>query len=253
MVVDATWREDGAMLAGVRDESGQPGPVLYKRTTPDAQWTPFDTGYGPDDHRQVRALASIPGSRNPLLARGALNVARSTDGGGQWTGMWREWRQIYQLTRPVRVRRGTGRKVKAERETHQGDALGEGVRPVPVPTGHRGAKSEGAKANRSSGLAAKPETEGAPSTGKVARPTTPNSCNRASNLINCSVSEIRIEGLVANLLFSCFLRNVGTGIQPSLPPRYCRAAPSCRASGPSSVAARTPTGVGRAALARALS
>ena len=75
----------------------------------------------------------------------------------------------------------------------------------------------------------------------------------ASNLINCSVSEIRIEGLVANLLFSCFLRNVGTGIQPSLPPRYCRAAPSCRASGPSSVAARTPTGVCRAALARALS
>ena len=64
-VVDATWREDGAMLVSVRDESGQPGPVLYKRTTPDAQWTPFDTGYGPDDHRHVRALASIPGSRPP--------------------------------------------------------------------------------------------------------------------------------------------------------------------------------------------
>ena len=59
-------------------------------------------------------------------------------------------------------------------------------------------------------------------------------------------SALRIEGLVANLLFSCFLRNVGTGIQPSLPPRHCRAAPSCRASGPSSVAAWTPAGMCRA-------
>ncbi|MFB6232598.1 MAG: WD40/YVTN/BNR-like repeat-containing protein [Salinibacter sp.] len=93
-VVDVTWREDGAMLAGVQHENGQTGPVLYKRATPDAQWTPFDTGYGPDDYRHVRALASIPGSRDTLLARGMRNVARSVDGGEQWTSVWGGWDQI---------------------------------------------------------------------------------------------------------------------------------------------------------------
>ncbi|PSQ91070.1 MAG: hypothetical protein BRD43_00650 [Bacteroidetes bacterium QS_4_64_154] len=93
-VVDVTWRGDGDMLAGVQHEEGQTGPVLYKRATPDAQWTPFDTGYGPDDHRHVRALASIPGSRDTLLARGARNVARSVNGGGQWTSVWGDWRGI---------------------------------------------------------------------------------------------------------------------------------------------------------------
>ena len=93
-VVDVAWRGDGDMLAGVQHEEGQTGPVLYKRATPNAQWTPFGTGYGPDDHGHVRALASIPGSRDTLLARGARNVARSVDGGGQWTSVWGDWRGI---------------------------------------------------------------------------------------------------------------------------------------------------------------
>lgn len=87
-IVDVTWRGDGSMFAGVAETS----PVLYRQTgTGRMEWTPFDEGYGPADHRDVRALAAVPTGRDTLYARGARNVARSVDGGEQWESVLGDW------------------------------------------------------------------------------------------------------------------------------------------------------------------
>lgn len=94
-VVDVTWRDDGSMLAGIRYEGDGEGAVLYKRgSSPTAPWSPFDAGYGPEAHRTVRALTALPGARDTLFARGAINVARSVNGGRDWESIWSDWSQI---------------------------------------------------------------------------------------------------------------------------------------------------------------
>lgn len=90
-VVDMTWRSDGALLAGVEYDDTT-GTVLYKRSAgPEAEWTPFDEGYGPDSTQTIRALAAVPTSRDTLFARGAQNVARSVDGGQEWESVFQNW------------------------------------------------------------------------------------------------------------------------------------------------------------------
>lgn len=91
-VVDLTWRADGSMLSGVEKQNDETTPVLYRQTgTAPMEWTAFDEGYGPAEHRNVRALAAVPTARDTLYARGARNVARSVDGGEQWESVFGNW------------------------------------------------------------------------------------------------------------------------------------------------------------------
>lgn len=96
-VIDVTWRADGSLLAGVRypNDPSETGAVLYKRaSSPSAEWTAFDAGYGPNENQRIRALASVPEARDTIFARGSRNVTRSTDGGTHWESVWGDWGQL---------------------------------------------------------------------------------------------------------------------------------------------------------------
>lgn len=93
-VVDLTWRKDGTMLAGVENDTTE-NAVLFIQSTPSStEWIPFDDGYGPERNGVVRALAAVPSARDTLYARGMRNVARSVDGGEEWTSVWGTWDDI---------------------------------------------------------------------------------------------------------------------------------------------------------------
>lgn len=91
-VADFTPLPGDEMLAAVRPD-GDPGeePTLYKWQGGE-EWIPFQNDFGGEEgFSGVEAVASHPAGRDTVFARGAMNVAKSTDGGSSWRSVFQDW------------------------------------------------------------------------------------------------------------------------------------------------------------------